>query len=1767
MSNLINSRSSIKGRMTKFRNFLDILNRSDSLSPKEVDECSMRLDRLRELFNKFDELQTQIEIADPTSLDSEIDVREEMEKDFYSLISDAQKLIESVTDKAEFTSVKSEVRSQCNHRENELNFRLPQIKIASFDGSYFKWLEFRESFDALINKIDRISPIHKFHYLNSYLEGEAAQVISNLEVTEANYIIAWRLLCERYDNKKQLISNHLISLFNLQPIGRESAKALRYLVDHVSKNLRALNTLGCPTSQWDILIIHLVSGKLDNNTSLKWEEFKNDGINDDLPSLADFNRFLKGRADVLESVQRNRSEKPVFNNKREPHFSHNKQEKAVVKSFTISATSGASTVAPASCVFCQGGHRIYDCSSFLSLSVEERISGAAKLRLCLNCLRKGHTSHRCRAMPCHTCKKRHNTLLHREVPQVVDTPAAAEPSPPPQSLPGFACNNMTVAHSNNVLLSTALIDVYNPNTNEHVTARALLDSGSMTSLITTSLKQKLHLIPQPNTISVVGVGNVPLAGTPERCAIQIRSKHDNRTQVDISCLVLPTISSDLPQRRIDASRLRLPKNIKLADPTFNEPSAVDVLIGADLFWHLIGSEQITLGDNMPIMRKSKLGWVLAGPMSITPRSSDISVNTLVQCNHLSTCDSSLDESLTKFWELEEIPKPTKPCTDIETECEQHFVTHTYRGEDGRFFVRLPLITEPDCLGDSFNLAKKRFLALERRLNKNPALKKMYQEFISEYSELGHLSVSATAIPDPSFFVSHHPVLKPTSESTKIRVVFNGSAATSSGYSINDLQMVGPTIQDSLFNILLRFRSYKYVLTGDIEKMYRQIRITECDRDLQLILWRENESEPLQTLRLNTVTYGYSAASFLSTRCLWQLGEECDDVRIKTIIQSDFLVDDLLTGADTEEELIQIKKSVEHALSAGCFPLRKYRSNLPSVLHDLQNPNPEGSLIISSSSHTLGVGWDSATDVIHFPTEYSGKNESPTKRSILSDSCKIFDPLGVLSLLTIIPKILIQRLWVSRIGWDHPVPEPTKSSWQYFVNSLPYLTSLQLPRNALCDSPVKVEMHCFCDASQAAYATCIYLKSVNDKGDIIVRLLCAKARVCPVKVITVPRAELSACLLGAQLASAVSKTLRCHIARTVYWTDSSICLSWLGTNYNKLKTFVSNRVASILELTEGSEWRHIPTSLNPADYGSRGVDACKLPNLGMWWNGPSFLREPEQNWPQFAANPGINLPELKVNVNLLNNITDEPILIDFDRYSKLRTLQRSLAYVLRFLYNCLHSTDKLTGGLQPEELERSFKKLVSLAQRDSFPHELKMLRDKQVLNPKNKIISLSPFIDKEGLLRVGGRLASSFYAFEKRHPLIMHAKHRLTKLLFRQEHVRLLHAPPQLLHSTIRDFVWTIRGRDLARTVARQCVTCRRAAGNTSAPLMGLLPPERVTPDFPYVVAAVDFAGPFLITDRHGRGCKITKCYLAVFVCTRYKCVHLEAVSQLSTDSFILSLRRFISRRGKPRELLCDNGRNFTGAAKELSDFLKVYSDHFSNFASDEGIKFKFSPAYAPHFNGLAEACVRSAKYHIKRILGNAHLTFEELATLFSQVEAILNSRPLCPLSSSPNDFQPLTPGHFIIGRALTSLPSPSLMDINQNRLDRFQRLEALRQHFWKRWQLEYISELQQRTKWRVPGRSFQLGDLVLIKEQNAPPLHWRMGRIAKLFPGSDGISRVADVATTTGTYRRGVAYLCPLLDETEESLKTGVFKGPQDVGAAASIGEAGSATEPNLLDE
>lgn len=407
------------------------------------------------------------------------------------------------------------------------------------------------------------------------------------------------------------------------------------------------------------------------------------------------------------------------------------------------------------------------------------------------------------------------------------------------------------------------------------------------------------------------------------------------------------------------------------------------------------------------------------------------------------------------------------------------------------------------------------------------------------------------------------------------------------------------------------------------------------------------------------------------------------------------------------------------------------------------------------------------------------------------------------------------------------------------------------------------------------------------------------------------------------------------------------------------------------------------------------------------------------------------------------------------------------------------------------------------------------------------------MDASGILRVGGRLRNASCPYDQRFPVLLPKQHKLTELVVTHYHVTQLHAGPQATLAALNRQFWIINGRSVVRHLLHKCHKCFRDRAKTLQQQMADLPASRVEPTRPFLRSGVDYAGPLHVKSRKGRGGQTTKAYIALFVCFATKAVHLELVSDLSSGAFIAALKRFIARRGKCRELHSDNGTNFVGANRELKRLFKQFSGEQHNtlvteFLSLEGISWQFIPAKAPHFGGLWEAGIKSTKTQLRRVVGNSILTFEELYTVLTQIEACLNSRPLCPSSSDPGDLDVLTPGHFLIGEALTAFPEPNLTQLRLNQLDRWQLVQRLTQHFWSRWHREYLAQLQQRTKWKVKRDNLQRDDLVLIKEDNTPPLQWVRGRVLEVHAGKDNIVRVATIKTANGIYKRPIVKLCLL---------------------------------------
>ncbi|CAH2006544.1 unnamed protein product [Acanthoscelides obtectus] len=776
-----------------------------------------------------------------------------------------------------------------------------------------------------------------------------------------------------------------------------------------------------------------------------------------------------------------------------------------------------------------------------------------------------------------------------------------------------ATSHCTLATMRNGILPTARVKAYSTaNSKHHAVVRALLDCGSQSSFITSRLCEKLNLTKTKQKLAVSGI-NDKLTYANYKCDIIIKSSVGSYS-FNLSCFVLDKITTDIPDAPINAKYLNIPVNIELADPEFYDPQSIDVLIGANAFWDLLSLGRINLGTNLPTLQNTRLGWVVPGSMDIPTTKSHCGLtrNILVQ------------DQLAKFWEVEEVD-PKKPWSVEETLCEEHFVNHLTTSEEGRYVVSLPLKDSPAKLGESRDIAVKRFISLERRLMTNEKFRKLYIDFLDQYGNLGHVTeITCDGKDDTEYFMPHHGVLKESSCTTKLRVMFNASMPTSSGLPLHDLQMTGSIIQQDLFNIIIRFRLRSVVQSSDIKMMYRQVLMNPDQRKLQKIVWRSNPNEPLKTFQLNTVTYGTTAASFLAIRCLHQIADECETGHptISKIIRNDMYVDDVLTSVNTEDEACYIKDQISRILLQRGFELRKWKSNSKNLTNDSGKEYSQNIVEFSANkdheTKTLGLSWKCDQDVLKYKINVNKvQHTQVTKRTILSRISTIFDPLGLVSPCIIIGKILLQKLWSEKLTWDQPLPSHVLKAWSEFSTDLDALNHLLVERQVTCTNPSYIALHAFADSSESSYGACVYVVSKNAKGTASSNLLCAKSKVAPLKSLTMPRLELCTTLVLSQLTEKVINTLDIKFAHVYCWSDSAIVLGWLQTSPNLLKPFVANRVAEIQRLTETFEWRHVPTCDNPADIVSRGLNPKQLLHSKLWFHGPSWLSSPD-DWPIMAS---------------------------------------------------------------------------------------------------------------------------------------------------------------------------------------------------------------------------------------------------------------------------------------------------------------------------------------------------------------------------------------------------------------------------------------------------------------------------------------------------------------------------------------------------------------------
>ena len=1631
---------------------------------------------------------------------------------------------------------------------------LPKIKVPTFSGDIMTWSTFWSTFQSTVHNRTELDDSQKLNYLRQSIKDPTLQLLLNTPMeTPDTYTKIIKELKERFQKTRE-IHQALVKTIITAKAPKYSRAELRLFHDIFTTALSNLEATKFNTIE-SFLSSH-VYALLPPKLQLAWDQAirKDKGV----PPVNQLLDFLKEHAetlpaDSLPAKQQPASDKGSNNSRRRDSTSAKPRS-------SINVVSPAPSQPPVKeyrweCKLCPPEkHQLYFCPKWVNLTLAQKTTHVNKYNLCSNCLGVGHSTANCRSRyRCRDCGQKHHSSLHQ--PAITNPPVPAAPVLVVNVAPGLQLPE--------TLLTTAEVLLQGPN-GEELEARALIDSGAGISLVTNKVATLLNLPLEPTrTRLAVAQGKVtePLKYIT---TLQISPRHNRGLKLSCTPAVAGTVTAIIPPQPISSSVTDMVHliGLHLADTTYNVPGNIDIILGTDMIPSITSRHETPrIGkDNEPIAQSTVFGWTLTGPVTGLTTSTD-SANAYhhlpyIQAGPTPTQEPTLDTLLSAILQEDEGPKEEETAPQEEPAEANYQATTKYLATEQRYEVSLPRKESISRLGASKPQAVARYLQTDRAAHKRN-IRPQFQDGIRSYITLGHAEEVPPEEKPPAmaFYLPMHSVLKLSSTSTKLRVVFDGSAVTTTGLSLNQALHVGTTLQATLSDTLLKFRSYNIALNADISKMYREVQLCPEDRDLHRFVWREDPASPLKDYRMKRVTFGVSASPFLAVRTLHQTAVDHggDYPRATQHILESFYVDDFLGGADSTEEAIQLFHDLRSILRKGGFDLRKWRSSSSAVMNhipeELQESNPlktSTATHISTHSKALGLRWDSQLDVMS-PAISADNLTSPTRRGLVSAIFKTYDVLGWMAPALLQMKLLIQGLWRSTEGWDDVAPDQTVKAYLSWEKELPILAEKTIPRRYTDVNPSSVTLHGFADASKAAYGAVVYYRATYPHRSPTVSLVVSKTKLVkqPTKKDkkedppspeqnpnTIPKLELCAALLLAKLLSKVGAVLGINSTHWQAWSDSSTVLAWLDGNTRSHPVYVANRVKKTLELTKPSHWLHVPTECNPADCASRGISPTALFHLTLWWEGPTWLQEdpiPIPRQPPRKPLPDARLPVLVVQP--YHSAAEDICQLPYT-YPHLIAIT---AWVLRFRSSLKErrpnpdSRTKYLTGMERREAERW---MLQEAQRRCFQQDLNNLSKAKQLSRDSKLKALNPFL-KDQLIRVGGRLSNSAAPESQTHPIIADARDPLIVKYLEHLHTALLHCGPSLLLAFSGKKFHIIGVRKLTRKICAECVTCKTYRPRTQHQLMANLPSQRVNASPPFTHCGMDFAGPFKLKMGYVRRPTILDSYICVFICLATKAIHLEVTSDQSTEAFEAALHRFVSRRGCPQHLYSDNGGSFVGARNKYNRLQAILKDqqgeddirHF--LATQHSISWHNIPAFSPHMGGLWEAAVKSMKTHLRRVMGVRRFTFEQLTTLTCQIEACLNSRPLIPITShDPDGLAILTSGHFLTTKSTAIYPEDPTPLTDRQMLQKWNVCQGIVQQFWTRWHKEYLNTLQARTKWQHSSPNLKVEDIVAIRPGGKIiPGHWPLGRVIQTLPGTDGRVRAVIVKTKTGVRQRAVTQL------------------------------------------
>ncbi|XP_068235740.1 uncharacterized protein [Palaemon carinicauda] len=1404
-----------------------------------------------------------------------------------------------------------------------IHARLPKLELPRFDGEITQWQSFWDQFSSHIDNTE-LPVISKLTYLLSLLDGPAKDVVQGVPHTSASYRTVVDLLKERFGKSVCIIHAHVQALLSLQvPVnqGKSYTKQLWRLRDEVIKRTRSLDALGVTGNQCEVLLTPIIVSRLPMELRLQWSR-ECSGHESDLEWLLE---WLKREIEVLERSEMYRKNIPASG----PHGRNEERKNINSKDgrdnlYTTPALHAVSQSEGSNCVFCTKlNHKSERCHKFLALDGQQRYDKIRELGVCFKCLNKGHISKNCKVR-CTKCQGGHNVVMCgikvNMAPQT-NVENGDHVAPPSASM-------LSGHYSNKTVLQTAKVKVMN-NKGGFVTAKLLFDSGCDRSYVSSKFTE----ICKPEWVTRTEAPYSSFGGHSSGKDIETNvyklNVLDNKGEIiPIFAASIPKICNPLVRPVVPTHILDAFSHLDLADD-FDDSSLleIDILIGLDYYWSLMNPEDaVQVGKTVAM--SSVFGWVLSGNVgkgcNFTKVVSTSSLSDFVSSSpQLLSISGVSDADMSYFWDLETIGITSKECKeDIKESVVQEF-EDKIDFVNGRYEVQLPWKNNSikDSLMSNVNQAMKRLNKLLVRFEKDGDLKDAYMNVFDEYASLGiieEIPSEDLVSQGPIYYMPHRPVVKLNSSTTKIRPVFDASAKGPIGISLNDCMLTGPSLNPDLVEILIRFRRWPYVISADVVKAFLQINVHSQDKNVHRFLMPGKDG--VRHMRFNRVVFGNTSSPFLLNVVVKHHLSNYSECEAVQDLKRDMYVDNWFSGADTVEEVATKFKTAYDIMADANMSLEKVSSN--SVVIASKFKDKMQILSDDEINMVLGLKWSNYDDKFSYFGLHLGPDFeiSYTKRTVLSLIAKVFDPCGFISPFIMYAKIIFQDIWKLGISWDDKLPDELERKFKKWIDSTRYFSSLAIRRCYFTNVPWKsiehIEIHGFGDASEKGFGACVYLR-VCLGNDCQSSLVMSKARVAPIKKLTLPKLELMGALLCARLVRFVERALDFKIKPgIVCWTDSTITLGWIRSDSVTRDVFVNIRVREIQHLTPPSHWHHCSGSNNPADLMTRGLLADKLIGNNLWFSGPCNLSDPT-----FSIQDGDNSIIVNETVNYesedhlvcLSVQTATP-MFDVEKYNNLNKSIRIVGYVQRFMSNCKAKGSGVavnTGGFTTEELDKAKARLIYVVQREAFPSEIQALSDQRLIPKNSKLRKLDPFIDDKGIVRIKGRLQFSDLGYESKHPIILPKGH-FSKLLVQFQHKFLKHAGVNSIVSSLRSSFHVTGVRRMAKTVVRECLDCCRHDSRPCSQPAAPLPDLRVTPAPPFAVTGIDFAGPVFSADYQGK-----KLYMLLFTCAIVRAVHLELTESMSLVDFMQALWKFAARRGIPSVIYSDNAKTFVAASSEV----------------------------------------------------------------------------------------------------------------------------------------------------------------------------------------------------------------------------------------------------------